>query len=223
MSNKKVAAIVPALNEEKNVEGVLKVLLEFSIINEVILVDDGSLDKTAEIGERLGVKVVKIPETNGKGNAMLQGSKATTAEILIFFDADLNGLTEKHIFSLLDPMLKENIAMCVGVRERMFNLPSLIIKIDPLLAIGGERAIKRSLIENLSEKLIKGFSIEVSLNHYCIVNKLLVKHVTLKNLNHITKEKKWGVMTGFTQRIKMVIQITKMRLFIIFNKKNLNV
>ena len=55
----KVAAIVPALNEEASVGEVLRVLLNSKFIDQVILVDDGSTDKTGEIGEHLGVKVVK--------------------------------------------------------------------------------------------------------------------------------------------------------------------
>ena len=54
MKNKKIAAIVPALNEEANVERVLRVLLSSKDINQVILVDDGSTDKTTEVSRKAG-------------------------------------------------------------------------------------------------------------------------------------------------------------------------
>ena len=87
--------IVPAFNEEKNIEEVLKVLMGSKDLDEVILVDDGSTDKTAKIAEKLGAKVVKLQKNEGKGNAMKQGFKAANASVGIFFDADLIGLTKR--------------------------------------------------------------------------------------------------------------------------------
>ncbi len=213
--SRRIAAIVPALNEESNVGNVLKVLLSSKILDEVILVDDGSTDKTAEIGKKLGAKVVRLEKNKGKGNAMRQGLKATDAEIIIFFDADLIGLTDNHIVSLVNPILKNEVDMCVGVRGRLFGLPRLIINIDPLMAIGGERAIKRHLLENIPEKFIQGFAVEPSLNYYCIKNKLRIKYVILPDLSIIIKEKKWGFYKGFIGRIKMMWQIIKIRLTLI--------
>lgn len=96
---KKTAAIVAALNEEKNIGNVLKVLLNSDVIDEVIVVDDGSTDKTADISRGEGAKVISLPKKggSGKGNAMVQGVKNTDAEVVSFFDADLIGLTEDHI------------------------------------------------------------------------------------------------------------------------------
>jgi polyisoprenyl-phosphate glycosyltransferase len=216
MHKEKVAAIVPALNEEANVDAVLKVLLRSKDLDEVILVDDGSTDKTAEIGEKLGAKVIKLPKIggSGKGNAMKQGLEATDAKIIVFFDADLVGLSKEHVFSLVEPMLKENLEMCVGIRGRLWGLPRLIAKIDPLTAIGGERAVKRELFEKIPDKFLQGFAVETALNYYCSAKKLPVKYVILKNLKMTVKEKKWGFAKGFASRIKMIWQIIKIRLTI---------
>jgi len=220
LDKQKIAAIVPALNEEANVGRVLKVLLGYKGIEEVILVDDGSTDKTAEIGVKLGVKVVRLSKIggSGKGNAMKQGVMATDADIVVFFDADLIGLTEEHISALIKPMLDEGIEMCVGLRGRLMGLPQLIAKIDPLMAIGGERAVRRRLFKSIPDKLIGGFMVESALNYYCLAKKLSVKYVVLKNIGMVIKEKKWGLVRGFSSRIKMFCQIIKIRLIIIFNK-----
>ncbi|MCX6718161.1 MAG: glycosyltransferase family 2 protein [Candidatus Staskawiczbacteria bacterium] len=216
---RRIAAIVPAYNEEKNVGNVLKVLLSSKDLDEVILVDDGSTDKTAEIGKNLGVKVLKLSENKGKGNAMKQGLNATNAEIIVFFDADLIGLSQKHIYLLLEPMVKDNADMCVGIRDRFFGFPKLVVKIDPLLAIGGERAIKRAILEDIPEKFIQKFAVELALNHYCINKKLLVKYVKLPKLSIIIKEKKYGFCKGFISRVKMVGQIIKIRLQLCIKKQ----
>jgi glycosyltransferase involved in cell wall biosynthesis len=216
----KVAAIVPALNEEANIGEVLKVLLSSKFIDQVILVDDGSIDKTAEIGKKLGAKIVKLPKIggSGKGNAMKQGLKATDAKIIVFFDADLMGLSEEHISLLVEPMLEEDIEMCVGIRNRLWGLPRLIAKIDPLMAIGGERAIKRELFEKIPDELLQGFATETTLNYRCLAEKLPIKYVILRNLKVITKEKKWGLLRGLAARMKMIFEIIKIRLMFIFYK-----
>src|SRR3989344_3706928 len=219
MKNKKIAAIVPALNEEANVERVLRVLLSSKDINQVILVDDGSTDKTAEVAGKAGAEVIKLPENGGKGNAMLQGVKHTNADIIVFFDADLTGLSDSHISLLIEPILKDNFEMCVGIRDRYWGLPKLIARIDPLLAISGERAIKRELIGEISDKFIQGFTIETSLNYYCATKKIPVKHTLLKNLNAIIKERKWGFKKGFISRLKMIADIIKIRLALLVDKR----
>lgn len=221
----KVAAIVPALNEEANIGNVLKTLLTSKDLDEVILVDDGSTDRTADIGKNLGAKVLSLLKRGGggKGNAMKQGVKSTDAEIIVFIDADLIGLTTEHVSLLVKPILENKAAMCVGARQRYGGLPKLFIKIDPLLAIGGERAMKRSVFENIPERFIQGFAVETALNYYCKKRKLKVLHPELESLTVVIKEKKWGFVKGFKNRLKMMWQLIRIRFLILANKKEFNV
>ncbi|MCX6723861.1 MAG: glycosyltransferase [Candidatus Staskawiczbacteria bacterium] len=222
-NKKKIAAIVPALDEEANVGKVLKVLLNSKVLDRVILVDDGSTDRTAEIGKKLGAEVVKLPKIggSGKGNAMKAGLEKTDAEIIVFFDADLVGLSQKHISKLVKPMLEEDVGMCVGIRDRLLGLPRLIATLDPLMAIGGERAIKRGLFEKIPDKFLQGFAVEPSLNYYCRIKGSTVKYVVLDNLKVVTKEEKWGFFRGFVLRLKMMFEILKIRLMLPFYKNEL--
>jgi len=224
MNNNRVAAIVPALNEEANVGNVLKVLLKSKNLDEVILVDDGSDDKTVEIGERLGAKVIRLPKKggSGKGNAMKKGIENTDADIIVFFDADLVGFTAEHVSLLVRPVLENKAAMCVGVRGRYWGLPKLFIKINPLLAIGGERAMRRFVFESIPERFIQGFAVETSLNYCCLKKKLKVIYPELKGLSVVIKEKKWGFLKGFKNRMKMFWQLFKIRVLIYTNKKEFN-
>ncbi|MBZ9577467.1 glycosyltransferase [Patescibacteria group bacterium] len=217
----KVAAIVPALNEEANIGNVLKVLLKSKDLDEVILVDDGSEDRTAEIGEEMGVKVIKLPKKggSGKGNAMKKGVESTDADIIAFFDADLIGLTTEHVSLVVRPVLENRAVMCVGARQRYGGLPKLFIKIDPLLAVGGERAMKRFVFESIPERFIQGFAVETSLNYYCRKKKLKVLYPELKDLTVVIKEKKWGLLKGFKNRMKMFWQLFKIRVLILTNRK----
>lgn len=217
---KKIAAIVPAYNEEKTIEGVLKTLKNSEIINEIIVVSDGSTDKTVAICRSLGVKVLESSRRQGKGSAMRRGTKATKADIILFADADLIGFSEEHIFQLTEPLLKENAGMVVGIRDRLGETPLFLLKIDPLLAFGGERAMKREIFDNIPERFSQGFEIETALNFYCQINKIPVKYVKLRGLKMIIKEKKYGFVKGFFERIKMEITLFKTRISLLFHKKD---
>lgn len=217
----KVAAIVPAFNEEENIKDVLRVLLDSKELDEVILVDDGSEDRTTEIAEEMGAKVISLAERGGKGNAMKKGVENTDAEIIVFFDADLIGLSPKHISLLVEPILKNEAVMCIGIREsgQRGRMSEFFIKIDPLFAIAGERAMRRFVFEDLPVYFIQGFMVETALNYYCLANKLPVKYTKLKGLGIIIKEKKWGLVKGFLNRLKMLWQLLKIRILIFRKRK----
>lgn len=218
----KVAAIVPALNEEANVGQVLRALLKSKELDEVVVVDGGSRDKTVEISRKMGAKVIKQEEGGGKGVGMKEGVEATEAEIIVFFDADLVGLTPEHVSLLVEPIFKNEAMMSVAVREGggwRGRVSEFFIKIDSLSAIAGERAMKRSVFEKIPSKFIGGFMIETALNYYCKINRLTVKYVKLKGLNIIIKEKKWGLIRGLLNRLKMIWQLLKIRLLIIWARK----
>ena len=68
-----VAAIVPAYNEADTIGDILQVLLRCPDIDELIVVNDGSSDDTADIAASLGVRVVNLYPNRGKGGAMKAG------------------------------------------------------------------------------------------------------------------------------------------------------
>lgn len=209
----KVAAIVPAYNEEGNVGNVLKVLLVSPELDEVILMDDGSKDNTAKIGRDLGARVITQTPNRGKGEAMIKAVESTDADIVAFFDADLVNFNIEHVKQVVWPVKNNHADMCVGVRGRAGGLPKLMAKIAPIMCvIGGERAMKKEVFQGLPKKFVQGFSVEIALNYYCMQNKLRVVLTDLKGLTVIVKEKKWGFVKGFKNRIKMIWQLIKIRI-----------
>ena len=217
----KTTAIIPALNEEGNIANVIKPLLASKNIDEVLVVDDGSTDRTAEISKQAGAKVLSLPKKggSGKGNAMRKAIEFTDAEIIAFFDADLIGLEQRHIDLVIKPVQEGKAEMCVGIRVRYGGLSEFMLKIDPLLAIGGERAMKREIFLKIPEKFMQGFAVETALNYYCQIKKLPVVHNRLIGLKVIIKEKKWGFWKGFRNRLKMIGQMIKIR-FMLKELKN---
>ncbi len=82
----KVSVIIPALNEEESLPGLLAAIPE-EAVNEVIVVDNGSTDRTAVVALRCGARVVS-ENFRGYGAACWAGFRATQGEILVFMDGD---------------------------------------------------------------------------------------------------------------------------------------
>ena len=100
-----ISAVIPAHNEEKTIGGVINALKEAGI-GEIIVVDDGSSDTTAQIAEGLQAKVIKQKKRSGKGAAIKKGIKSASGEVIVFVDADLIGLDHKKIVKLITPVAK---------------------------------------------------------------------------------------------------------------------
>jgi dolichol-phosphate mannosyltransferase len=79
--------IVPALNEEEGIGPILKELLLLADVGEIIVVDGGSLDGTAEIAERIGAHVL-IERGSGYGKAITRGLQEAKGEFVAVVDAD---------------------------------------------------------------------------------------------------------------------------------------
>ena len=79
--------VIPARNEAKSLESLLPQLIALNP-SEIILVDDGSTDSTADICTQLGVKRVHHTHSLGNGAAIKAGARAARSEVIVFMDAD---------------------------------------------------------------------------------------------------------------------------------------
>ncbi|NLJ80652.1 MAG: glycosyltransferase family 2 protein [Firmicutes bacterium] len=203
----RVAAIVPAYNEEKTIAGVVEILLQCPLINQIVVVSDGSTDRTAAIAKNFPIKVVELEENVGKGGAMKAGAMVTEEEILLFIDADLVGLRRTHLEKLLNPVLAEECSMSVGVFAEGRLPTDLAQKIAPSLS--GQRAVKRELFESVPKLERSRYGVELALTRYAEEHKINVLSVTLPELSQVMKEEKHGITQGFAARLKMYWEILK--------------
>ncbi len=109
------SVIVPALNEEQGIASVIRRLQRLSPSPEIIVVDDGSSDRTAEIALTEGAKVVPHPVPSGYGRSLKDGIHAASHDIIAITDADGTYPVER-LTDLLS-VLERGADMVVGARQ----------------------------------------------------------------------------------------------------------
>lgn len=203
-----VSAIIPALNEVRNIAHVITPLIQSEICKEVIVVDDGSTDGTAERAREAGARVIR-QNHHGKGVAMQTGANVASGDILCFFDADITRMTPQIVKSLVTPVASGAAIMVIGLRDKPC-FERFLNRFAPVL--GGERVIRRSTFFNIlavGTNASKNFGIETLMNGYCAKKKFHVEYIFMPGVRHVIKEKKYGLVNGFAARLKMIGQILR--------------
>jgi glycosyltransferase involved in cell wall biosynthesis len=197
----RVAAIVPAYNEEATLQEVLSVLKATPSIDEVLVVSDGSNDGTVEIARSLGLRTIHLRQNQGKGRAMGIGVAHTDAEVILFVDGDILNLTVDLLNRLIEPVLSGDSDMNVGIRHRGQPINAIQDRTGPLLS--GIRCLRREVFEAVPDSHREGFAIETGLNWACRQLGLRTTTTVMYNLKHLVKEKKRGLVQGFQARYRM--------------------
>ncbi len=112
-----ISIVIPALNEEEPIAGVVRDVAATNIPAEIIVVDNESTDRTAERARAAGAKVVKAPR--GYGNACAAGAAAVRADcdIIVFLDGDGSDCPE-FMAQLVDPIRAGTHDFVIGSRTR---------------------------------------------------------------------------------------------------------
>jgi len=197
----RLAAIVPAYNEAETIAEVLSVLKSVPLIQEILVVSDGSTDGTVEIARSLKMRTIHLRENHGKGTAMAVGVAHTDADILLFVDGDILNLTGSLLEQLMAPVLAGTSDMNVGVRNRGEIINAVQQRTGPLLS--GIRCLRRQVFEAVPESHREGFAIETGLNWACAELGMRTTTLVMHNLKHLVKEKKRGVWRGMKARVRM--------------------
>jgi glycosyltransferase involved in cell wall biosynthesis len=218
-SRPRVAAIVPAYNEEETLAEVLAVLKSTPRIGEILVVSDGSTDGTVEVARSAQLRAIHLRENHGKGTAMAVGVAHTDADILLFLDGDILNLTGSLLEQLLEPVLAGRSDMNVGVRNRGELLNAMQERNGPLLS--GIRCLRREIFEAVPESHREGFAIETGLNWACRELGMRTTTIVMHNLKHLVKEKKRGLWRGMKARVRMFAAVFGAYLVLRFKRPGL--
>ncbi len=138
-----IDAVIPARNEAPTVAAVVEACRSCSYTADVIVVDDGSTDGTGDTARAAGAKVVRrdaVPGGSGsKAKAMEAGVEASSADAILFCDADCVGLTAAHLDAICRPFVEGRAAMSLGWFDYGLWNP-LVLRFAPTT---GERVIPR--------------------------------------------------------------------------------
>ena len=183
-------AVVPARDEETTIAGVVgplvRDLVEVGVLTKVVVVDDGSTDRTAARAASVGAAVVRAADVlpghggSGKGGAMWRGLAATTADLVVYVDGDLVDFDPDTVTRLLQPLVADpSVGLVKGTWQRPLGddpegggrVTELVAR--PLLArffpelsfvrqpLAGEYAGTRLLLERLP--YLAGWGVDVGL------------------------------------------------------------
>lgn len=187
-----VSVVIPAYNEVETVQNVIKVVKSSNYIDEIIVVDDGSTDGTAEAAEKMGVTLIKHLNNKGKGAALNTGFKKSTGDIVAFIDADLKNLTAKQVESIIKPILdgKADVTK-TKFKRKAGRVTELTAK--PLLnfffpelkfeqPLSGQFAAKRTFLNNI--KFEKDYGVDVGIVLDADVRGMKVREVDIGEIEH---------------------------------------
>ncbi len=189
---RRISVCVPAREEEATIGGVVGcvrdlLMGEVGVVDELVVIDDGSTDATAAVARDAGADVVAatdvLPEhgtEHGKGQAMWRGAHVTTGDVVVFCDADVRSFDPGFVLGLAGPLLAcDDLALVKGFYDRpMDGRPGeggrvtelaarpLISLLFPHLAglvqpLAGECALRRDVIDAVP--IVGGYGVDLGL------------------------------------------------------------
>jgi glycosyltransferase involved in cell wall biosynthesis len=207
---KMISVIIPALNEEKSISLVINDMPS-ELVDQIIVVDNGSNDNTASVAKRAGAIVVR-EDIRGYGAACQRGiAGAGDSDIIVILDADYSDYPDK-ISLLLDPIVDQGFDMVLGSRtmgnaekgsltipQRFGNwLATMLITLVTgfkYTDMGPFRAIKTENLQAL-QMTDKNYGWNVEMQIKAVKQGLRIKEVPVDYRNRIGESKISGTVSG---------------------------
>lgn len=201
--------VIPAYEEQSTVASVVRVALA-AAIGPVVVVDDGSRDRTAEVARSAGAEVLRLEANAGKGGALAAAANARSEAVVVLLDADLTGLTADHVRALAAPVRDEEVDMTRGVFDGGRWVTTVAQHVAPLL--NGQRAIRRDLLRSVPSLAESRYGVEVAITDHARRHRWRTRDVSLRGVSQVMKEEKRGWWQGQKVRWTMYREIVRQAL-----------
>jgi glycosyltransferase involved in cell wall biosynthesis len=202
----KISVIIPAYNESARIGQVLREVKPFA--DEVLVIDDGSQDKTAEIALACGARVIR-QENSGYIKSIKHGFKQASGDIVVTLDAD-GEHNPADIPRLIQPLLEDRADVVLGKRDQIARPSERVLSLLTGLRIPvhdtgtGFRALTKQLAQRLSipGKCICGTSV---LEYYRLGARVAEVPISLRIADKPRKIA-WEHLTQFWIVLKLLCQ-----------------
>ena len=186
-----ISCIICAYNEQDRIVRVLRAVVGHPLIDEIIVINDGSTDLTEARAKTFpGVSVVTIHPNGGKTQALTCGITMAKSEYLMLLDADLVGISKESIDRLAQPVLSGQADTTISMRGDTLPLYRTL-GID---FISGERVLPRAMFSAAFDEMsrLPRWGGEVFINELIIAQRLRVSVVDWHEVFHTPKGEKVG-------------------------------
>jgi glycosyltransferase involved in cell wall biosynthesis len=207
LKNPKISVVIAAYNEAPRIANVLKVVENHPLIDEIIVVNDGSVDDTSKVVKKFNVTLIENKKNVGKTISVKKGVEIAKNDLIMLLDADLKGLTNKSIIDLAEPVLNGRVDWTLSMRGNTFKIIKLL-KVD---CLSGERVVPKALLFDpiIWSKPDVGYALESLMNKSLLGKNKTFESVYFRNVTNVIKADKVGHLIGWYKDIQMDIQISK--------------
>jgi glycosyltransferase involved in cell wall biosynthesis len=207
----KISVVIAAYNESPRIAKVLKVVEHHPLISEVIVINDGSKDNTAEVIKQFDVQLINNEKNMGKTLSIKKGVKAAKNDIIMLIDADLVGLNKKSIEDLAKPVLSGSVDWTLSLRSNSFSFMKFLAPLMKVDWLSGERVVPRALLLDplIWSKTHISYSLETLMNKSLLKKHATFRSIPLEGVINPEKFQKESLWKGLVSQYKMVVQISK--------------
>lgn len=111
-----ISVVLPAKNESGAIGDTINKIHALGIVNEILVINDGSTDSTQQVAEQAGATVISHPYSKGNGAAIKTGARHASGEVIVFMDAD--GQHNPQDIPRLVEKMREGYDLVVGARQK---------------------------------------------------------------------------------------------------------